>query len=127
VDPELRKALDEMKIEDDSLYREDVFTDRRVGRIVRLTPVNLDGSTDKMRQVLFVAHSQIMSNAGPLPVASPIEASSLKEAAQKFPEAIARGIEEMVEEVKEMQRREASRIVVPGVETTRKIVTGPGS
>jgi hypothetical protein len=124
VEQELRNALDEMKIDDDSLYREDVFTDRRVGRIVRLTPVNHDGTTDKNRQVLFIAQSQVMSNAGPLPVHAPIEAASLKDAVRRFPEAVAKGIEEMVEEVKEMQRREASKIVVPGVEATRKIVTG---
>jgi predicted RNase H-like HicB family nuclease len=51
---------------------------------------------------------------GPLPVNCAIEATSLEEAMQKFPEAIAEAIERMVEEAKEMQRQEASRIIVPG-------------
>jgi predicted RNase H-like HicB family nuclease len=55
-----------------------------------------------------------MSQMGPLPVNCAIEAASLEEAMQKFPEAIAEAIERMVEEAKEMQRQEASRIIVPG-------------
>ena len=37
-----------------------------------------------------------------------------KEAFEKFPEAINVAVERMIEEAKEMQRQEASRIVVPG-------------
>jgi hypothetical protein len=47
-------------------------------------------------------------------VQTPIEASNLDEALSKFPEAIKRGVEAMIEEAKQVQREEASRIVVPG-------------
>ena len=42
-----------------------------------------------------------------------IDASSLQEALEKFPDAIKEGIERMIEEAKEAQRQESSRIVVP--------------
>ena len=42
------------------------------------------------------------------------EAASLNEAMDKFPEAIAAAVERMIEEAREAQREEASRIIVPG-------------
>ena len=53
-----------------------------------------------------------------------IEADNLRAAIDRFPAAIQAAVEAMMEEVKEMQRKEMSRIVVPGAETTSKIV-GP--
>ena len=35
------------------IYREETFTDRKVGTIRRLTPVAADGSVDAARPVLF--------------------------------------------------------------------------
>ena len=55
-----------------------------------------------------------MSAAGPVPVQCPLDATSLEEAAAKFPEAVREAVERMVEEAREIQRREASRIVTPG-------------
>jgi hypothetical protein len=54
-----------------------------------------------------------MSQAGPLPVEAPIEAASLEEAAAKFPAAIQEAVDRLLEEAREIRRREASRIVVP--------------
>ena len=42
-----------------------------------------------------------------MPVHCPIEAASLEEALDKFPEAVNMAVERMVEEAREMQRREA--------------------
>ena len=50
----------------------------------------------------------------PLPVQAPIEAASLTEAFDKFPEAVQQAVENLIEQAREMQRQEASRIVVPG-------------
>jgi len=55
-----------------------------------------------------------MSQMGPLPVSSPIEASNLEEAIEKFPQAIKDAVDNMIEEAKEQRRQESSRIVVPG-------------
>ena len=104
----------ELQVDVKNLYREDVFTDLAVATIRRLTPVKADGTDDPSRPILFVAATQLMSQAGPLPVSTEIDAKDLTEAVAKFPEAIREAIERMVEEAREMQRRESSRLVVPG-------------
>ncbi|HEX2495102.1 MAG TPA: hypothetical protein VHK24_15120, partial [Steroidobacter sp.] len=60
-----------------ALYKEEMFTDRRVGTIRRLTPVTSDGSTDPRRPVLFIGQAEIMTNMGPVPINFDIEGKSL--------------------------------------------------
>jgi hypothetical protein len=108
------KALTEIRVDTDNLYREEVFTDLKVASIRRLIPINSDGSLDASRPELYSGETTIMSQAGPLPVQTPIEASSLAEAMQRFPVAINAAVQRMVEQAREIQRQEASRIVVPG-------------
>jgi hypothetical protein len=69
-DPQVQ-PLSEIKLDESNLYKEEVFTDLRVGSLKQLTPVTKDGERDK-----------------------------------------------------EHQRKEMSRIVVPGADTTSKIL-GP--
>ena len=116
--------LSEIKLDPKSLYREEVFTDLRVGTLKQLTPVTSDGSRDIGRPMAYVGETQLMSQVGPLPVQAPIEAANLQEAMERFPAAVQRAVEAMIAEVKELQRKEMSRIVVPGAGTTSKIV-GP--
>jgi hypothetical protein len=116
--------LSEIKLDDKSLYREEVFTDLRVGSLKQLTPVTSDGSRDIGRPMTYVGETQLMSQMGPLPVQAAIEADNLQEALKRFPAAIQRAVEAMISEVKELQRKEMSRIVVPGAEATSKII-GP--
>lgn len=118
------QPLSEIKLDRTNLYREEVFTDLRVGSIKQLTPVTADGSRDLSRPMVFLGETQLMSQVGPLPVQAQIEAETLAAAIEAYPDAIKAAVEAMVEEVKELQRREMSRIVVPGMETTSKI-TGP--
>lgn len=107
------QGLSELQVDTANLYREETFTDLRVATIRRLVPVTADGSPDPSRQALYSAQTTVMSQAGPLPVEAPIQASSIEEAAQKFPAAIQEAIDRLIEEAREMRRREASRIVVP--------------
>jgi hypothetical protein len=109
-----QSLADELRVDVANLYREDTFTDLQVATLRRLTPVKLDGTDDASRPVMFVASTQLMSQAGPLPVSAQIEAKDLREAIDKFPAAIQAAVEQMVEEAREMQRRESSRLVVPG-------------
>ena len=104
----------EMAADTENLYREESFTDLKVAQIRRLTPVKPDGSDDDSRPQVFIGETQLMSQRGPLPIHTPIEANDLAEAFEKFPEAINAAVERMIEEAKEIQRQEASRIVVPG-------------
>ena len=118
------QSLSEIKLEKQNLYREEVFTDLRVGSIKQLTPVTADGSRDLTRPMVFLGETQLMSQMGPLPVQARIEADTLEAAIAGFAEAVQAAVEAMIEEVKELQRREMSRIVVPGAETSSKIL-GP--
>jgi len=114
VSDEVKSALGDIAVDRDNLYREESYTDLKVATIRVLTPVTLDGTVDPNREPLFIAQTQLMSQAGPLPVQTSIDARTLQEAIAKFPEAIKKGVEAMIEEAKQIQRDESSRIVVPG-------------
>ncbi len=107
------KTLAELEVDEHNLYREETFTDLKVASIRRLEPVKPDGSPDAERRPVFVAQTQLMSQVGPLPVQTIIEAADLREALEKFPGAISQAVDEMMEEARELRRQEASRIVVP--------------
>lgn len=109
-----RTPITEIQVDKANLYREELVTDLKVASIRRMVPIKPDGSEDEARPVLYSGETQLMSQAGLVPVHCPIEASSLEEAIDNFPEAVNLAVERMVEEAREMQRREASRIVVPG-------------
>jgi hypothetical protein len=107
--------LPDVKIDPAGLYREEIFTDRRAGTIRRLTPVKVDGSVDGARTVLFSGQTQLLTPAGVLPLVFEIEANTLDEALQRFPEGVKGALEQAIEEAREMRRESASRIVVPEV------------
>ena len=99
-----------------SLYLEESFTDRQVGTLRRMTPVDRDGNPDQSRPVLYVGSAQVYTPAGALPLSFEIEAASLAEAADGFGSAAQKALEETMEELRRMQREQASSIVVPGQE-----------
>jgi hypothetical protein len=103
----------ELKIDPASLYLEEVFTDRRVGTIRRLTPVGKDGGRDQARPVLYVGETQVLTPAGALPIGFEIGAGSLEEAAEKFGGLAKEAIERTVKELQDLRRQAASSIVVP--------------
>jgi hypothetical protein len=103
----------EIKIDSKALYLEEIFTDRRVGTIRRLTPVGKDGERDQARAVLYVGETQVLTPAGALPIAFEIGAGSLEEAADKFGQLAKEAIERTVKELQELRRQAASSIVVP--------------
>jgi len=122
-DPQVQ-ALSEIKLDEKNLYKEEVFTDLRVGSLKQLTPVTKEGDRDLARPMVFIGETQLMSQVGPLPVQTRIAAENLQAAIERFPTAIQTAVEAMINEVKEHQRKEMSRIVVPGADTTSKIL-GP--
>jgi ATP-dependent exoDNAse (exonuclease V) alpha subunit len=105
--------LPEIKLDATSLYREEIFTDRRAGTLRRMTPVKVDGSVDEARAVLFSGQTQLLTPGGVLPLGFDIEAGTLEEALDRFPEAVKLALDEAIEEAREMRREQASRIVVP--------------
>lgn len=96
-----------------ALYREEVFTDRKMGTIRRLTPVKEDGSTDTARQTIYVGEAQILTPMGTLPLNFEIPAQSLAQAISKFGPATKQAIERAMQELKELRRQASSSIVVP--------------
>jgi len=96
-----------------TLYQEEVFTDRRVGMIRRMTPVQGDGVRDPARPVLFVGQAEIMTNMGPVPINFDIEATTLEQAVAGFGPAAAVAVERTVQQIQEMRRQAASQLVVP--------------
>jgi len=109
--------ITDIKVNKDNLYKEENFTDLTFATIRCLTPIKLDGSPDESREPVFTGMTQLMSPRGPIPVQCVIEgAKTLSDALDKLPAAIDQTVKEMIEEAKEMQRQEASRIIVPGRE-----------
>ncbi len=104
-----------IRINPDNLYREESFTDLTYVTIRRLAPVKIDGSSDESREPLFTGMAQLMSPNGPIPVQCLIEgAKTLGEAAEKLPDAIEKTVQSMIAEAREMERNEASKLIVPG-------------
>jgi hypothetical protein len=97
-----------------SLYLEEVITDRKVGMIRRMTPLTAAGTPDSARKVLYVGQAEIMTNMGPMPINFEIEAETFAEAIAGFGPAAAAGIERTVQQIQEMRRQQASQLVVPG-------------
>ena len=104
----------EIRMDATAMMREEVFTDNRIGTIRKLTPVTLEGSTDDSRKVQFVGSTQIMTPGGALPLSFEIETETLEGAIEGFGDAAKQAVERTMEELKELQRQQASSIVVPG-------------
>jgi hypothetical protein len=116
----------EIKLDRANLYREETYTDLRVGSIQRLTPVQTDGTPDLARAQLFVGEAQLMSPAGPVPLRTEIPAKTLDEAIDQFPAAMQKAVEQLMAEIREMQRQQSSRIVVPGGPLPDDLTGGAG-
>lgn len=104
----------EISMDANSLYREDMFTDQKVGTIRRMTPVKADGSDDDSRSTVYVGQAQMMTPAGALPLTFEIDAANLEEAVSKFGDGANQALEDTMKELEEMRRQQASQIVVPG-------------
>lgn len=104
----------ELQMQADQLYREEIVTDRRVGSIRCLTPVDSNGSDDRARPMLYVGQAQIMTPMGTIPLSFDLEAGTLGEAVEQFAAAAEQAVERTAKELEEMRRDAASSIVVPG-------------
>ena len=103
----------EIRMDLSNLYREETFTDNAVGTLRRMTPVTAEGDSDPSRPLQFIGSTQILTTAGPMPLSFEIPAATLTEAAEGFGDAAREAFEKTMEELKEMQRQQASSIVVP--------------
>ena len=114
--------MGEMTMEAASLYREEIYTDRKAGTLRVLQPVKSDGSPDTLRKTVYQGEAQLMTNMGPLPISFDIDAATLADAIAGYAEATKAGIERAMREIQEMRRQASSSIVLPPAGAT----LGPG-
>jgi len=109
-----RAKQPDIKMDAANLYREESFTDRRIGTIQRLTPIKSDGSPDAARAELFVGQTQVLTPAGALPLTFEIEAQSFADAVAAFGDGAQAALEDTMHRLDELRREAASSIIVPG-------------
>jgi hypothetical protein len=95
------------------LYREEIFTDRRVGTIRRLTPVTAAGTPDAARPVIFVGQAQVMTPMGAVPISFELDSPTLDGAIAKFGDAAEQAVQQTMRELQEIRREQASSLVIP--------------
>ena len=95
------------------VYREEIFTDRKVGTIRRMTPVTVDGTVDATRLVIFVGQAQVMTPMGAVPISFELDAVTLEAAVEKFGAAAEQAVHQTMRELQEMRREQASSLVIP--------------
>ena len=95
------------------VYREEVYTDRKVGTIRTLSPVKSDGAPDPGRKPVYVGEAQILTPMGAIPVTFEIDAASLDQAVTRYAAAAKQAVERTVREIQDLRRQAASSIVIP--------------
>ena len=117
--------LSEASMDAAELYREEIYTDRKVGTIRVMVPVKSDGTPDPKRRTAYVGEAQMMTSAGALPLSFEINADSLSDAVAKYGTAARDGFERTMRELEELRRQAASSIVIPKAGRTGS-AGGPG-
>jgi len=121
MDPSTDPREADIQLNANELYREESYTDRRVGSIRCLIPVTREGLEDNKRKRLFIGQTQLWSQMGPIPINFEIPAENLDQAVEAFTAAAQEGIQQTLREAEEMRRQQESQIVVPGAEEASRI------
>jgi hypothetical protein len=95
------------------LYREEIFTDRKVGTLRVLQPVTGAGAPDSARPTIYQGEAQLMTSMGPLPISFDIDADNLADAVERYGEAAKVGVDRAMRELQQMRREAQSSIVIP--------------
>ena len=103
----------EPSLDSAALYREEIYTDRKVGTLRVLIPVTASGAPDPARPTVYSGEAQLLTNMGPLPISFDIDAASLADAIAQYPEAAKNGVDRAMRELMEMRRQASSSIVIP--------------
>lgn len=108
-----QQSLENIKFDGENLWKEENITDLKTGSIRKLTPIKLDGTEDESRKPTFSATTNVMTPGGALPLTGEIEAETLEEAVNKFPEAINKALKQLQDDMVRYQQEQASKIVTP--------------
>jgi hypothetical protein len=106
-------AQTEARFDAASVYREEMYTDRRVGTIRALVPVRADGSADPARATLYLGQISVMTPMGTLPISFELEGATLAEAIAKFADGARIAVDDAMQELQQLRREQASSIVIP--------------
>ncbi|MDR1535157.1 MAG: cytoplasmic protein [Planctomycetota bacterium] len=101
------------KVDVNNLYRQETYTDLGLGSIQSLRPITAEGDPDPSRKVIFMGSAQIMTPHGPIPVQCEIDADNLRAACAAFPGAIKGAVNELLQEVRQIERERQGGIVIP--------------
>ncbi len=121
ADPARDPAMDP-----NALYREEIYTDRKLGTLRVMVPVTAMGAVDPTRPTIYTGEAQLMTNMGPLPISFDIEAKTLAEAVANYAEAAKVGIEQTMRELAELRRQQSSGLVIPSAATASALKGGGG-
>ena len=113
MNPGKEDLKDQLQVDTANLYKEETIVDMKAATFKIMIPVKPDGSEDDSRERFITAQTTVMSPMGAIPLQAKLDASTLPEAAAEFPAAIEKAMDKLIEDAKEMQRQEASKIVVP--------------
>jgi hypothetical protein len=105
--------LAEAGMDAQSLYREEIYTDAKLGTLRVMLPVKADGSPDTARETVYTGEARLMTQMGPLPISFEIDATTLAEAVSKYGAAAKAGVEQALRELQELRRQASSSIVIP--------------
>jgi hypothetical protein len=106
----------DIKMDPAALYREEIYTDRKIGTIRVMVPVTSMGASDPARKTVYIGEAQIVTQVGPLPVSFEIEATGLAAAVDGYAAAAKVGVERTIQQLQELRRQAASSIIVPGTD-----------
>ena len=107
-----------------ALYREEIYTDRKLGTLRVMLPVTAMGAPDPSRPPIYTGEAQLMTNMGPLPISFEIEAKTLAEAVAGYAEAAKVGVEQTMRELTELRRQQSSGLVIPSAATASALKGG---
>jgi len=103
----------EMTMDSKGLYREEIYTDRKLGTLRVMHPVTATGAPDAERETIYQGEAQLMTNMGPLPISFEIEATSLADAIARYGESAKVGVDQALRELQDLRRQAQSSLVIP--------------
>ena len=110
----MNQPLPDIKIDETSLVKEEIFSDQKIGSIRVLTPVLLSGEVDTSRSVTYFGQTQVMTPNGAIPLNFELIGTDFASAIASFGDAAKASMETTMKEIEDYQREQASKIVVPG-------------
>ena len=108
----------DFQVDKTNLYREISVTDLKIANIRQLIPMNVDGTDDTSRETIFIGNTQLGTPQGPIPMQAKLEATTMEEAMDLFPQAMELETQKVIENFKRMeaeQKNEKSNIIMPGM------------